>query len=49
MKFINIYYYFNLNLNLISLDQLNCTKINFEIKRGVIFISKSKIIYFKTY
>ena len=49
MKLTNIYYYPGLNLNLISLSQLDYIKMNFKIKRGVIFISKGEIIYFKIY
>ena len=49
MKFINIYYYSNLNFNLISLNQFDYTKINFNIKQDVISVNKNKIIYFKIY
>ena len=49
IKFINIYYYSKLNSNLISLGQLNDTKINFKMERGIIFTNKGGIIYFKIY
>ena len=49
MKFINIYYYSGLDLNFISLSQLDCIKVNFKMKRNIIFISKGGIIYFEAY
>ena len=49
IKFANIYYYSGLNLNLISLNQLNYIEVNFKIKQNIISASKNKIIYFKTY
>ena len=49
MRFINIYYYSSLNLNLISLSQLDDIKMNFKMERDIIFINKGGITYFKVY
>ena len=47
IKLINIYYYPNLDFNLILFSQLDHTGVNFNIKQDIISASKDKIIYFE--
>ena len=47
IKFIKVYYYSDLNLNLISLEYLKENEIYFKVENGIISTIKGRIIYFK--